>query len=237
MPYNILLVDDDKDFCREFTEFFYDYKVITANDGLEALKILNKINVIDLAILDVRIPGLKGPKVLTEMKKIYPDLYVIILTAYSSEDTAIESLKAHADDYMQKPVNFVKFKTFIDGLLIKNKYQDDLDNDDVKAKIEKIKLYIDKNYHKVFNLNDISEIVYLSPKYLSKIFKEETGVCFNEYKLDVKMKHAKDMLDQTSSNIDQIAYKLGYKKPESFIKIFKKITHLTPTEYRHQENK
>ena len=234
MPYSILLVDDDKDFCKEFIEFFYDYNVIEANDGLEALKILNKINIIDLAILDVRMPGLKGTKVLTKIKDIKPDLYTIILTGYSTEGTAIEALKAHADDYISKPVNFIKFKEIIDNLIIKNKYHDNLDNNDTKSKIDKIKLYIEKNYQKMFNLNDISKIVFLSPKYLSKLFKKETGKCFNEYKLEVKIKYAKELLNDTGNNIDQIAYMLGYKKSESFIKIFKKITHLTPTEFRHQ---
>ena len=51
------------------------------------------------------------------------------------------------------------------------------------------------------------------------------------------MKYAKELLNDTGYNIDQIAYKLGYKKPESFIKIFKKITHLTPTEFRQQFKK
>jgi len=237
MPYSILLIDDDEDFRKEFVEFFFDYSVIEANDGLEALKILNKINIIDLVILDVKMPGLKGTKVLTEIKKIKPNLYTIILTGYSTENTAIEALKAHADDYYEKPVNFIKFKEIIDNLLIKNKYHNNLDENDTEAKIKKIKLYIEKNYHKVFNLNDISKIVFLSPKYLSKIFKEETGKGFNEYRLDVKIKHAKELLNTTGYNIEQIAYKLGYKKPESFIKIFKKITHLTPTEFRNQTKK
>ena len=151
MPYSILLVDDDKDFCKEFIEFFHDYNIIEANDGLEALKILNKINIIDLAILDVRMPGLKGTKVLTKIKDIKPDLYTIILTGYSTEGTAIEALKAHADDYISKPVNFIKFKEIIDNLIIKNKYHDNLDNNDTKSKIDKIKLYIEKNYQKMFN--------------------------------------------------------------------------------------
>lgn len=237
MPYSILLIDDDKDFRDEFIEFFYDYSIIEAKDGIEALKILKKINIIDLVILDVRMPGLRGTQVLKEIKKINPDLYTIILTSFSSEDIAIEALKAHADDYILKPINFIKFKEMINTLLIKNKYSDNLNENNLQAKVEKIINYIEKNYHKIFNLNDISQIVFLSPKYLSKIFKEYTGICFNDYKLDVKIKHAKDMLENTGYNIDQIAYKLGYKKPESFLKIFKKITHLTPTEYRHKIKK
>ncbi len=232
MPYTILLIDDDRDFCKEFAEYFYDYNILEANDGLEALKIIKKINVIDLVVLDVRMPGLKGPKVLEEIKKIKPNLYTIMLTGFSSEDTAIQSLKAHADDYMQKPVKFSKFREIVEAKIVKNEYIDDLESDSIKAKIIKIKHYIDKNYEKIFNLNDISKIVCLSPKYLSRVFKEETGICFNEYKLGVKVRYSKELLKDTGANVDQIAYKLGYKNSESFIKIFKKITGLTPTEYR-----
>jgi two-component system response regulator YesN len=237
MPYNILLVDDDKDFRNEFIEYFSEYDVIEANDGSEALSILNKINIVDIVILDIRMPGLKGTKVLTEIKKINPDLYTIILTGFSTEEIAIEALQAHADDYIVKPVNFIKFKEKIATLLNKNKYGTKIDANSIEEKIGKIKLYIEKNYHRVFNLNDISKIIFLSPKYLSRIFKEQTGRRFNEYKLDVKIRHAKEMLQKTGYNIDQIAYKLGYKKPESFIKIFKKITRLTPTQFRRQINK
>lgn len=234
MPYSILLIDDDKDFRKEFKEFFFDYTVLEAKDGSEALKILNKINIINLVILDVKMPGLKGTQVLTEIKKINPHLYTIILTGYSSEDVAIEALKSHADDYIVKPLNFIKFKKKIDTLIIEKTYRNGLDENSNEAKIEKIKNYIEKNSNKIFNLNDISEIVFLSPKYLSKIFKEQTGKCFNEYKLDVKIKYAKELLQNSGYNIDQIAYKLGYKKPESLIKIFKKKTHLTPTQFRNQ---
>lgn len=233
MPYTILLIDDDKDFRDEFIDFFFDFSIIEAKDGSEALKKLKDINIFDLVILDVRMPGLRGTKILKEIKKIKPDLYTIIITSFSTEDTAIEALKAHADDYMFKPINFIKFKETINNLLIEKKYSNNLDENNIEAKIEKIKLYIEKNYDKIFDLNDISQIVFLSPKYLSKIFKEHTGKCFNDYKLNVKIKYAKEMLKNTGYNVEQIAYKLGYKKPESFLKIFKKITHLTPSEFRH----
>ncbi|MBN1410661.1 MAG: response regulator, partial [Spirochaetales bacterium] len=139
MPYNILLVDDDNEFRNEFKEFFREYEILEAKDGMEALNILYKINIVDIVILDIRMPGIKGTQVLAELKRIYPDLYIIMLTGYSTEDNAIESLKAHADDYMVKPVNFMKFKEKIDGLLNKKKYSDKLEENGIEAKIEKIK--------------------------------------------------------------------------------------------------
>ncbi|MBN2736090.1 MAG: response regulator transcription factor [Spirochaetales bacterium] len=237
MPYNILLVDDDRYFRNEFKEYFSDYNVVEAEDGRKAIQILNKINIIDLVILDIKMPGLQGTKVLSEIKKINSKLYTIILTGFSSEDRAIEALQAHADDYLIKPVNFIKLKATIDNLMIDLKYQENIDADSNKEKIEKVKLYVEKNYTKVFNLNDIAEIIFLSPKYLSKIFKQQTGIGFNKYRINVKIKYAEELLTTTDYHIDQIAYKLGYKKSESFIKVFKNYSNMTPTEYRNQIRK
>lgn len=59
MPYNILLIDDDKDFRDEFRDYLEDYKVIEAASGAEALNLLRKPNEIDLVILDVMIAGVE----------------------------------------------------------------------------------------------------------------------------------------------------------------------------------
>ena len=62
------------------------------------MQLLRKPNEIDLVLLDVMMPGLSGTEVLREMKKLSPNLAIIILTGYSSKDVAIEALKGHADD-------------------------------------------------------------------------------------------------------------------------------------------
>ena len=56
-------------------------------------------------ILDVNMPGSKGTEVLKDIKALYPDLGIIILTGHSSEDVAIEALKGHADEYLEKPLD------------------------------------------------------------------------------------------------------------------------------------
>ena len=119
-------------------------------------------------------------------------------------------------------------------MFIEKDVKNDLDKDDIKAKVEKIKKYLNRNYNKVLNLNDISEFIFLSPKYISRIFKIHTGINFNEYRLNIKIYHAKDLLKKTTYNIDQISYKLGYKNAESFIRIFKKFENCTPTEFREK---
>jgi YesN/AraC family two-component response regulator len=237
MPYHILLVDDDQDFRSEFTDYLADYFFTEAPTGNDALETLNGPHDIDLVILDVMMPGLKGTEVLRRIKAADEDMPVIILTAYSSKDIAVEALKGDADDYIEKPVDIGKAKHIIDGLLSDTRAKGDLEAGGMDGKIERVKHLLSINYHKMVRLEDAARVVCLSPKYLSRIFKERTGMGFTEYKLKVKISEAKKLLDKTAKNIDQISYDLGYQNPESFVRMFKKVTGFTPTGYRERRQK
>lgn len=233
MAEKILIVDDDAEFRQELCDFLDDYQVIEAPSGNECLKILKRANEINLVILDVRMPGLSGTEVLEEIKKIDPDLGIIILTGYSSKDVAIEALKGHADDYVEKPVDPQRLKETIEALLAKRRGEPDIMACDTKGKIEKIKRFTLRNRFKKTTLKEAASCVYLSPKYLSRLFKQVTGESFSNYRLTIKMDAAKGLLQKTGYNINQISDKLGYQNTESFIRQFKIRTRLTPAEYRN----
>ena len=238
MPYNILLVDDDETFREEFVNAFDDYNIIEASDGSKALEILQSPNKIDIIILDVMIPGKKGTVILKSIKEIYPEIPVIILTGYSSKDIAISALKGHADDYIEKPINIQKTKEIISNfLLYKNNEGLDPVHSDIIGKIETIKEFIIRNYQKKISLDDVSGYVHLSPKYLSRIFKNITGMGFKKYVLSVKVEEAKKILLNTGLSVDEISYRLGYMNTESFSRIFKKESGLTPSEYKKSNNR
>jgi two-component system response regulator YesN len=229
MPNTILLVDDDSDFREEFKDYFNNYTIVEARDGEGALSLLKKPNEIDLVILDVRMPGIQGTEVLTEIKKMAPDLGVIILTGNSCEDVAIDAVKGHADDYLQKPVDLNAVRESIEKLLELKAARFPGYSDD---KIEKAKRYLERNCYKMVSLDDVSLAVALSPKYLSRLFMKNTGMGFNEYKLSLRLKEAKNLLKTTSLNVEQISDKLGYQNIESLTRLFKKHTGLTPLAYR-----
>ncbi len=237
MPYKLLLVDDDREFREEFKDCFGDYEMIEAGDGDQALAILKKPNEIDLVILDVRLPTATGTEILSEIKGKYPGLRVIILTGHSSEDVAIEALKARADDYLSKPLNLKKTKEAIDNLLEAKEEEKNPGKSTIEAKVERVKHFAERNCYKKVSLNDAAALVALSPKYLSRIFKDAAGTGFNEYRLQIKIKEAKALLTTTRLNVDQISEKLGYQNTESFIRAFKKITHQTPSKYREKNKK
>jgi two-component system, response regulator YesN len=229
MPYTILIVDDDRIFRSEFREVLEDkYEVLEAAGGEQALEILNQPNIVDLVLLDIKMPGMQGTEVLSKIKSISPSVLIVMLTGYGTKEIIIESLRAHADDFLEKPLQIQSALQRIKKLLgTKQKY--------VAGVINKIKYAIEKNFHKNISLKQASEIVCLSPKYISRIFKEHTGVGFNEYKLELKVTRAKELLQGTDLNINQISDRIGYMNVESFIRIFKRITGYTPTSYRNKK--
>lgn len=228
----ILLVDDDKIFREEFMECFCGYGFIQAADGNEALKILKKPNEIDLVIMDVRMPGIDGLSLLEKIKEIASDVGTIIVTGYSSKETILRALRGKADDYIEKPFDIEKARAVIEKVL--NIKKDGYRNDaaDTAGKIEHVKRFLSRNSSRKVSLKDAADAVCLSPKYLSRIFQEHEETGFNEYKLGLKMAEARNLLEQTAYNVNQISDRLGYQDTESFVRQFKKTTGQTPAGYR-----
>ncbi len=101
---NILVVDDEKSLAGVLQTLLKTkgYNVITSNDGNQAKEIIMS-NDIDLMISDIRMSPVNGIELLGFAKKAKPDMVVLMLTAFSSINTAIESLKLGAFDYLTKP--------------------------------------------------------------------------------------------------------------------------------------
>ncbi|MCF7916388.1 MAG: response regulator [Candidatus Omnitrophica bacterium] len=237
MPYSILLVDDDREFQREFIASFDNYSIVPASSGEEALKILSGPHEIDLVLLDVMLPGQRGTEILKKLKKTKPELKVIILTGYSNKDIAIEALKADADDYLEKPLDLEKAVVIFEQYLKYGTKRNKLGTSSIEEKIARVKEYVQRNYHTQVSLNDAAKIVFLSPKYLSRVFAKVTGQGFNQFKLSCKIDKAKELLQGSSLTIEQISYELGYQNIESFVRIFKKFTGKRPTQFRKKASK
>lgn len=232
MNETILIVDDDKEFREELRTSLDEYNVVEAGDGQETLQLLRKPNDIDLVILDNKMPILSGTQVLKLIKKREPDMCVVMLTGFGSKDTVVESLRGNADEYLDKPVEIDKLKEVVARLLEKKKCSGDPNLLDMEGKIEKVKRFIQRNCFKKTTLEDAARILAMSPKYLSKVFKNVAGMNFEQYKLNVKMQKAKELLKNTDIAVSHLSDKFEFQNPESFMRIFKKITKKTPTQYR-----
>jgi len=126
IPTKILLVDDEKDFVEILALRLEEAgeKVTAAYDGRMCLEILEK-ELIDVVILDIKMPLMDGITTLQKIKILYPLVEVILLTGHGSTETAIQGMKLGAFDYLLKPADFDDLKAKLAGARKKKEEQDE----------------------------------------------------------------------------------------------------------------
>ncbi|MBC7784046.1 MAG: sigma-54-dependent Fis family transcriptional regulator [Burkholderiales bacterium] len=114
-----ILVCDDQDLMRDSLASLLareGHEVVAAGDGPQALQRL-AIGKIDLMITDLKMPRMTGIELLTEAKKLRPELPVVLMTAFATVQTAVEAMKLGAYDYIQKPFEGDEIKMLVDRTL------------------------------------------------------------------------------------------------------------------------
>ncbi|HHV10013.1 MAG TPA: AraC family transcriptional regulator [Clostridiales bacterium] len=99
-------------------------------------------------------------------------------------------------------------------------------------KIIEIVEYINREYSNEITLEILSETFYMSPAHLSKLFKKSTGFHYSEYLINVRLRQAVRMLQNTDRNITEIAFETGFNSSNHFCKSFKSVMGVSPLKYR-----
>ncbi len=119
MQHNRILVVDDEESLRRVTQLRLEaagYHVSTVADGFQALDLLAKWP-FDLVLTDLKMPGMNGIELLKRVREEYPDVVVILITAFGTVESAVEAVKAGAYDYIVKPVNMDGLRLVIERAL------------------------------------------------------------------------------------------------------------------------
>jgi DNA-binding NtrC family response regulator len=119
-PMRVLVVDDDREIC-DFMETFL------AKDGVEVKTVSDpeaaseevKNGGYHLVVLDLMMPKLDGVEVLARIRRVDSDVAVVIFTGYPSLDTAVQSMKLDAVDYLKKPFDPDEFREVVDRVMRK----------------------------------------------------------------------------------------------------------------------
>ncbi|MEW5994286.1 MAG: response regulator [Candidatus Zixiibacteriota bacterium] len=114
-----ILIVDDEEMMRNLLDRILSregYQVVTAGDGVAALEVL-KSRKIDIIVSDMKMPRMNGFELLKAVKQDYPDIGVIIMTAYGDTYTVKDALLLGADEYITKP-----FKSFEISLIVERAY-------------------------------------------------------------------------------------------------------------------
>jgi two-component system, NtrC family, response regulator HydG len=114
----ILVVDDDPDICDNLRDILNDlgYQVDTAHDGPSALELVDR-QPYDIALLDLKMPGMDGLTLYREIKKRHAGTVSLLVTAFAGATTAEEALSAGAWKVLAKPVDFSKLLHLVEKAL------------------------------------------------------------------------------------------------------------------------
>jgi len=129
--YSILIIDDE-DAQRSILKGYLEkkgYKIFSASSGTEGIKAVNN-NLIDIVLSDFKMPDKTGLEVLEEVKKINPEISLVILTAYGTIEDAVRAMRLGAFDYISKPVDLDELDLMIERII---------ENKNLKSEIQILK--------------------------------------------------------------------------------------------------
>lgn len=229
----ILLVDDDVPIRTAIRDFLTrEYNVLEVSNYAEAIKHID--SQIDLAVIDYALPDKDGFEVLKSIRNKKPDIPAIMITAFSTEDVAIEAIKARITDYMRKPFALEYLHKRVSELL-EGKYDythTELVQSRKKFKMDSIALYIEKKYREEgLTINQMASMANMDRTSFCRAFRAKFGQSFISYLNNIRIKNAIDLLKKDLT-IKEIALFVGYRSVEYFNRVFKKIHGISPSDYR-----
>jgi len=114
LPKKILVVEDDEEMRALLEEFFLEegFETESVNDGSEAFRKLVKGS-FDLVITDIRMPGLTGLDILPGIRKLQPEVPIIVITAFGSDEIRQRALERGATAYLEKPIQFKTLRSLV----------------------------------------------------------------------------------------------------------------------------
>lgn len=235
--YKMLIVDDEQEIRNGYSKYFpweqLGFEIVgTAEDGQKALEFMNKLPV-DVVLCDIVMPNISGIELAGKIKELGLETKVMVLSGYSDFEYARKAFANGAFDYVLKSD---KHQVLVKALEKLKKQLDDeiilpVAVEDYEL-VDRIKKYILEHY-KTVTLYDAAEYVCLSTSYISRLFKDKTGMNFYAYVLKIKLEQAKRLLENPKTKIYDIADNIGYSNSKNFNRIFKKMVGMNPTDYRN----
>ncbi|MBP3360244.1 MAG: response regulator [Clostridia bacterium] len=168
----------------------------------------------------------------------------IVNLALNSCDEAIYVINSSEYNYMnvdnlEQFENSEQIEEFINVMLerICNIQKNFTVSFDCREVMNKVKLYIEKNYMNKISVTDLAKFFNINYSYFSTIFKEQVGMTLTEYLRNVRIEKACSMLKNSDMNTEFIATSVGFNDTMYFYRIFKRCKGMTPTEYRNSFDK
>jgi AraC-like DNA-binding protein len=100
------------------------------------------------------------------------------------------------------------------------------------ARLERLERFVSENFREHISAPQAARIAGLGEKYFSTFFREKTGVCFRDWLASIRIAEAKRLLETRNHSITRVGLEVGFQDPRTFERAFKKLTGMTPSEFK-----
>ncbi|HLO12419.1 MAG TPA: helix-turn-helix domain-containing protein [Pseudoneobacillus sp.] len=248
-----IIIDDEKH-VREGLLLLAEWEkygintIFEASDGNEAIKLLMEHRP-EIIFTDMRMPRRDGISLLKWIHSSDLPSKTIVVSGYDDFDYMRNAIYYKSFDYILKPIDpdilnetlgraVCEWKEQMLRLpVVETQDQNGEGQNEEKNNIQKIEEYIRQHYQQDINLQEIAERFFLNKEYISRKFKQEFNETLTDYLTKIRIEKAKELLQNQSLKIYEIAYQIGYQNEKYFSKVFKKLMGITPNEYRSSLSK
>lgn len=236
-----VMVIDDEPTARKLLISTIDWNSLgmevvgEASNGIEAINVIDDMQP-DIAFVDISMPFMNGIDFTKLAIQRYPNLKIIILTAFDDFEYARECIKLPVVEYLLKPIDeeeIVKaLKEASEAIAtIKSDASEETEGENENVSLTKITTYLKENYtDSTINLMSVSLKFGFNSSYLSRKFKQETGKSFVEFLTECRMEKAIE-LAKDNMKMFFTASEVGIPDPNYFGRCFKKYTGVSYSEY------
>ncbi|MGB7537330.1 MAG: response regulator [Anaerolineales bacterium] len=214
----------------------------------------------DVVMTDICMPLADGLEIAAYIADRFPEIIVIVLSGYDEFEYARSALRSRVAEYLLKPITSHELSALVARL--KKRLDETasrragLETAGTKArnpssegtsavfhakespgfamtKVAEAREYIERHYpKKKLSVDEICRDLFISPSYLSRLLKQHLGKTFVDALTEFRVEKAKQLLSGSDWKTCAIADAVGYSDPHYFSTIFKKVTGVTPSEYR-----
>jgi two-component system, response regulator YesN len=244
MKLTILLVEDEETirngFHRVLEDIIGGVKVVgEVSNGQEALDWL-KSHTVDAVITDIRMKEMNGIQLIKRLKEQHPSLPVVVISGYSDFEYTQVAIRYEAVDYLLKPVETSELAQVVERLKKRSSKVSPPEEQQMsleeRSVIRKVKEIIAQRLDQDISLQYLADQVHLNHRYLSVLFKSETGQNLSDYVTQIRIDRAKHLLKDTQIKVQDIAKLSGYPNVKYFLHVFKQNLGCTPSEFRENNN-
>lgn len=205
-------------------------------NAADALKYL-AVNQVDVMVTDIKMPEISGLELIARIRERDKKTAIIILSGYSNFQFAQRAIELGVSRYLTKPTNPRELICVLEETEKKLGGKQEKEEDSGKIPnlfVQKAADYIKLNYSEKISIKEIADQLYLSPNYLSELFKKHTGKTISEYLTEYRLEKACQLLDHAEYRVGDVSGMVGIHDGRYFSNMFKKKYGMTPTEYRNR---